>query len=358
VLRCVERQRRLVPEPLVGALAGPQALPLRLRLPAGSYVVEVGAPGRETVPVPALIERAGRWDAVPPEGGPAVPVRLPAPEEAPHAPEDPAPAFVAAGWAWVGARRREKRIYLAAQRVWIDDLWVDRYPVTNAQFIRFLDDLVAQGDEAAALRWAPRYRGGGSIYGRRADGGFCLVPDADGDQWGPDWPVFEVTWAAACAYAAWRAARTGHPWRLPTELEWRKAVGGVDGRSYPWGEAEVDAYANTRFGRPGRMLPAPVGAHPEDRSPYGVLGGAGGVMDWCLDAWRDEGPPVDPRGRPLAVAPDPEAQHPVCGGSWTWPVAACTLNARNVAPPTTTREWWGIRLCCEATHPPAGRLPA
>ncbi|MFM2246377.1 MAG: hypothetical protein RL071_2451 [Pseudomonadota bacterium] len=353
VLRFVEQQRRLVPVPLDGALSAPIPMPIDLRLPAGSYLVEVAAPGRATAPVPVLVERAGRWDAVPPEGGEPHPVWLPPAGAGPHAPEDEAPAFVAAGWAWVGARRRDQRIFLSARRVWVDDLWVDRHPVTNTQFIRFLDDLVAQGDEAAALAWAPRYRstgGGGTgplCYGRRPDGGFCLVPDADGDVWQPAWPVFMVTWAAARAYAAWRAARTGQPWRLPTEYEWRKALGGVDGRSYPWGEAEVDAYANTRFGRPGRMLPAEVGAHPEDQSPYGVCGGAGGVMDWCLDTWADEGPPVDPRGRPLPPLVDPAAQHPVCGGSWSWPVAACTLNIRNVAPPTTTREWWGLRLVCD-----------
>ena len=49
-----------------------------------------------------------------------------------------------------------------------------------------LDDLVARGDEAGALRWAPRERAGSGekhgamIYGRRADGSFVLRPDDDG----------------------------------------------------------------------------------------------------------------------------------------------------------------------------------
>lgn len=359
--RYVERGRRLVPEPLAGPLSGALPLPLVTRLPAGSYLAELEAPGHLPAPVPLLVDRAALWDNTPPEGGGPQAIALPPLGASPHAPDDPPPAFIAAGWAWVGARRPERRIFLRARRVWVDDLWVDRHPVTNAQFLRFLDDLVARGDEAAALRHAPRYRAaaggeGALIYGRRADGGFCLVPDGDGDQWQPDWPVVMVTWSAARAYADWRAARTGHPWRLPTELEWRKALGGVDGRSYPWGEAEVDAFANTRFGRPGRMMLTEVGSHPEDQSPYGVFGGAGGVMDWCLDSWAEAGPPVDPRGRPLPSVPDPEAQHPLCGGAWTWPVAACTLNTRNVAPPTLTREWWGLRLCC-APGPDAPGAP-
>ena len=83
---------------------------------------------------------------------------------------------------------------------------------------------------------SPNHRGT-LMYGRSETGGFVLKPDAEGDLWSPDWPVWLVDWHAACAYAEWMAQRTGQPWRLPVEMEWEKAGRGVDGRFFPWGDA-------------------------------------------------------------------------------------------------------------------------
>ena len=101
-------------------------------------------------------------------------------------------------------------------------------PVTNRQYIEFLNALIDQGQEDEALKWVPRERTsqsgqlGSMIYGRNAEGHFRLVPDADGDLWRLDWPVLMVNWACALAYAKWIARKTGLKWRLPTEIEWEK----------------------------------------------------------------------------------------------------------------------------------------
>ncbi|MCB9687508.1 MAG: SUMF1/EgtB/PvdO family nonheme iron enzyme [Alphaproteobacteria bacterium] len=199
---------------------------------------------------------------------------------------------------------------------------IRRHPVTNAEYIAFLDDLVAHGREEEALRYAPHERGapdrpGAQVYGRDDDGRFVLVPDADGDVWSPRWPVMLVDHTSACAFAAWTAERTGLPWRLPTELEWEKAARGVDGRVFPWGDRVDPSFCCLRTSHPGRPLPETVDAFPTDVSIYGVRGMAGNMRDWCADPFQAVGE--------LGSAGE---QRVLRGGSWYFPESSARVAAR------------------------------
>ena len=97
-----------------------------------------------------------------------------------------------------------------------------------------------------------------------------------------DMPVIGIGGAAAEAYCAWRSARDGLKFRLPTALEYEKAARGVDGRTYVWGNRFDDRAAllavnprsaDFRFG-------APVGSFPKDFSCYGVSDLAGNVREF------------------------------------------------------------------------------
>ncbi|MCB9662957.1 MAG: SUMF1/EgtB/PvdO family nonheme iron enzyme [Alphaproteobacteria bacterium] len=341
VRRYGAHHRRLVDTPTGEVLTAPVQGHL---LPHGSYLLVVSAPGRETVRLPVRLERDTPWDAVVPGGAPWT-LRLP--EAGALGAGD---CLVPGGWFACGGDLRVASA-LPARRVWVDDVVVRRDPVTLAEYLAFLDDLVAQGREEEALRHAVRERPasadeeGALLLDHRPGQGFALRPDAEGDLWDPRWPAWMVRWHDAVAYAAWRAARDGLPWRLPWELEWEKAARGVDGRAFPWGDHADPVWAAVEGSRPGRPMPAAVGDFPVDASPYGVRGTVGNVCDWCADVYRPEGPRlVDARFVLPEAGPADVPQRVVRGGLWSRSVDWGRASFR-VGWDATDRRWGiGFRL--------------
>ena len=329
--------RRMVPE----QLSSPGTTPVQaMEIPMGSYLLYIERRGRHPVRYPVNIGRRTHWNAD---------LQLPAlgtltPEE----------CFVASGWFDAGGDPSALGS-VSARRLWVPDFVMRRFPVTNAEYLVFLDDLVATGRQDDALRYMPRSRAtapgdlGVPLYGRDEDGSFALVPDQDGDVWLADWPVVNVDFNAALAYARWFAERTGQPWRLPTEYEWMKAARGVDNRIYPWGNAFDPTWCRMSHSKPGRPLPANVDEFAADQSPYGVVGMAGNVADWCLDLFESEGPPTD-QGKaivpdiPVRVADDVEARRAVRGGFWVGSASYCRLATRVGFPPFNREGTLGFRL--------------
>jgi serine/threonine-protein kinase len=211
--------------------------------------------------------------------------------------------------------------------VWVDGFVVQRFPVTNREYVAFLDDLVDQGRVQDALRFAPSERRSEDdtsdraiIYGRRADGHFELVEDADGDLWGWDWPVLMLDWVGVHAYLEWLSERTGQAWRLPWELEWEKMARGTDARTYPWGDFIDPSWACTIESHADRPLVTDVDQYPVDESPYGIRGLGGGVYDLCGDRYEADGPSLsEGRFQPVTITRGQESSELVVvrGGCWT-----------------------------------------
>lgn len=163
--------------------------------------------------------------------------------------------------------------------------WIDAAPVTNAQYLRFMED---------------------DGYGRRelwSDGGWAWLQEAgvkspqfwepNGTGWEvrrmdrrssvpPDHPVCHVCWHEADAYARWAGKR------LPTEVEWETAASwdpdAGTKRRFPWGDepptardANLDQLA---------FDTAPVGAYERNVSAIGCYGMIGDVWEWTASDFR------------------------------------------------------------------------
>ncbi|MFS8064758.1 MAG: bifunctional serine/threonine-protein kinase/formylglycine-generating enzyme family protein [Byssovorax sp.] len=308
--RYVLRGRRLVPEDC--GLLG--VTPIReAPLQKGSYRLRLRAPGRTEVLYPALIERGGHWDGVPPGESEAYPVRLP--EEGELGAEE---CYVPAGWCWVGGDP-EAADSLPARRIWVDGFVIRRFPVTCGEYLAFLNDLVETGNEAGAIKACPQRKLGASdstearsAFSRDADGRFFLPP-----AWSPALPVVLIDWHAASACARWIGRETGHPVRLPNELEREKAGRGADGRLLPWGNHADATFACALESHPGSPERAAVTDYLADEGPHGVRGLAGNVRDWCLNLWKLEGPAVlGDRLQLDAASPEDADFRAIRGGAW------------------------------------------
>jgi gamma-glutamyl hercynylcysteine S-oxide synthase len=168
----------------------------------------------------------------------------------------------------------------------VDAFWMDRYPVTNAQFKRFLD----------ATHYHPK-------------DDLNFLRDWQNGAYPLDWDNKPVTWVSledARAYAAWAGKRLPHEW------EWQYAAQGTDGRLYPWGNAWNDAVVP--MPDKGRALRAPdaVDAHSRGASPFGVEDLVGNVWQWT-----DEFTDAHTRGGILRGGSYYQAQ----GAVWYFPQA-------------------------------------
>ncbi len=146
-------------------------------------------------------------------------------------------------------------------RLHVKSFWIDREPVTNAQFKQFID--------------ATHYRPADDHNFLEAwrDGSF---PEGAANQ-----PVVWVSLEDARAYAKWAGKRLPHEW------EWQYAAQGTDGRAYPWGNAwDASAVPSPVTGQ--HMGPPPVlGDHPKGASPFGVMDLVGTVWQWT-DEYADD----------------------------------------------------------------------
>lgn len=209
-----------------------------------------------------------------------------------------------------------------ARRVRVDGFWMDRTPVTNAEFRRFVEATGYITTAERPIDWeelkkqlppgTPKpsdddLRPGslvftppeGAVDQRDLGGWWAWTVGADWQhpeglsstiEGRDDHPVVQVSWDDAAAYAEWAHKR------LPTEAEWEYASrGGSEKTRYWWGDdflKDGKYMANTFTGRfpydntkaDGYERTSPVKAFSPN--PYGLYDMAGNVWNWCADLYR------------------------------------------------------------------------
>lgn len=311
----------------------------------GSYLLTIQLDGYETTRYPIVLARGEHWDGCAPNERSPRAIALPREGEL-----DDDEVYVPAGYAWTGGDPLAIES-LPLRRVWIDGFVAGRFPVTNAEYIAFLDDLVARGLEAEALAACPRSnRGVGASppdalsFERRRDGTFRLRDDDPGEVWRPRGPVVLVTWNGAQSYARWRAARTGRGDRLLHELEREKAVRSVDGRCFSWGDHFEPTWTRVASSTRAEASRVDVDDYPVDASPYGLRQGVGNTRDFCLNAWTIDGPALDGAVLRVRGAELPSEYRSVRGGAWSSVEHHCRAASRFANRIDDRRSTIGIRV--------------
>jgi serine/threonine-protein kinase len=228
---------------------------------------------------------------------------------------------------------------------------MQRRPVSVGEYLAFLNDLHERGAEVAHLlpqRVDSTHLERPQVFAL-SEGRYFPVPDEDGVLWDISWPILRVNWHCAMAYARWWSERSGWSWRLPTEIEWEKAARGVDGRRFPWGDHFEAAWCRSKHSRPhGQHSLGPAGDPETDQSPYGLLGMAGNVSDWCLSASHRDPPEVDMQGLHRPIWPDGGTDlRNLRGGSYSFAAEWCRTDRRQSLAAQRARDTIGFRLICE-----------
>jgi len=142
------------------------------------------------------------------------------------------------------------------------DFEIDVYPVTDGQYREF----IKAGGYREDQLWSKE-----GIAWRNANA-------TEPEYWwhekrnNDDYPVVDVSYYEAEAYAAWVGKR------LPSEEEWEKAARGDNGLIYPWGDEFDPKKCNTT--ESGGKGPTPVTEYPDGASTYGCYDMAGNVWEW------------------------------------------------------------------------------
>ena len=237
-----------------------------------------------------------------------------------------------------------------AHQVDVSGFWIDRAPVTNGQFLKFVK---ATGHVTLAELPADPSAYPEAQASLLVPSSIVFVPPAgaisldDHYAWwqylpGADWrhpegrgssikgrehhPVVQISHGDALAYALWAGKQ------LPSEAQWERAArGGLEAMEFAWGSELHPAgrmLANTFQGDfphhntllDGWERTSPVGSFPANG--YGLLDMIGNVWEWTDDWYQHhsskvQGPkavgsccsPENPRGATREASIDPSSQH-------------------------------------------------
>lgn len=181
----------------------------------------------------------------------------------------------------------------------VSSFYLDLTEVTNEMYLRYV--------RASGARSPSHWKDG-------------LYPEGEAR-----FPVVNVSWTEATAYAEW----TGK--RLPQESEWEFAARGSGGGLYPWGNEWRSGCGNAGNIRSGKLMR--VGSFPDCGGPYGLLDLIGNAWEWTADRMVK----YDDPGVVLA------AGRVIRGGAFDAKIEHSTATYRGVVPEGRGYEKTGFR---------------
>jgi formylglycine-generating enzyme required for sulfatase activity/tRNA A-37 threonylcarbamoyl transferase component Bud32 len=209
---------------------------------------------------------------------------------------------------------------MPAHRICLASFAIDIHPVTNDQFIRFLEVMKGEKDsvnhDMIRLRESRIKRRGGQLT---IESGYNRHP------------VVGITWYGAAAYAQWMGKR------LPTEGEWEvAATGGIEGMTYPTGQDIEKKEANFFSSDSTPVLSySPNG--------YGLYDMAGNVYEWCHDWYGYNYYEVSAQEPDLPKGPLQGVYRVLRGGCWKSLKEDLRCSHRHRNNPGTFNGTYGFR---------------
>ncbi|MEE8483650.1 MAG: formylglycine-generating enzyme family protein [Nitrospinota bacterium] len=253
-------------------------------------------------------------------GKPSAPIaraQIPQPQASTSVPPKPKPEsppegmiFVKGGCFEMGntfgdAGRREKPVHL----VCLDDFFMDKYEVTNAQYEQFRPEFKLSRKQKSGIF-----------------GGKIKISPGDNN------PVIMVTWYESKVYCG----KVGK--HLPTEAEWEYAArSGGKKEKYAGTSSNIDNYAWYESNSGGMTQPVGI----KNPNGLGLYDMTGNVWEWVSD-WHDvdyysNSPTDNPKGASIGN------QRVYRGGSWKHDERSVRASYRNVGKPAGRTYYLGFR---------------
>jgi formylglycine-generating enzyme required for sulfatase activity len=213
-------------------------------------------------------------------------------------------------------------------KVYLDEYYIDKYEVTNEQYVKFLNEYGKDIDD----------NGNKMIY--EHDYGV----NKTGDTWQAatvyeKHPVINVTWYGANQYAKHFGKR------LPTEAEWEKACRAGSTTTYCFGDTESDLKKYAWYSVFLDPKTRPIGK--KEPNVWEIYDMHGNVCEWCAD-WYNEKYYRNIGRRSSSVTNNPKGpksgtSRVIRGGGWNSRYDRCWSACRDKGDPISGSNSGGFR---------------